>query len=229
MLTGSSFLHVEAETVFDTPAQLREQVVGSALSLALAAVVGTNLGGAGNIGYAVVEGALFAVCFGAVFRCAFDPQRHAAWLAPGTRTLRAFLVATGALLGAGSYMINSVDPDRYGSGEWLPLYIAGGFITAIVVRLLLYGVVLFRAHADERRGLFFTVVAVLFFDFLSCVGQGSPYTWLYGLGFLLYLLTLFVGVPVCILKIDKAHTTGARARSSGPPSPSREERKARAF
>ena len=123
--TGSSFLRVEADSIFDTPAQLREQVVGSALSLALAAVVGANLGGAGNIGYAVVFGALYAVCFGAVFRCAFDPQRHAAWLAPGTRTLPAFLVATGALFGAGSYMIASVDHDRYDSGEWLPLHIAG--------------------------------------------------------------------------------------------------------
>ena len=98
---------VEADTVFDTPAQLREAVVASALSLALAAVVGANLGGAGDIGLAVVYGALNAMCFGAVFRCAFDPQRHAAWLAPGTRTLPAFLVATGALVGAGSYMARS--------------------------------------------------------------------------------------------------------------------------
>ena len=40
MRTGSSFLRVEADAVFDTPAQLREEAVGSALSLALAAVVG---------------------------------------------------------------------------------------------------------------------------------------------------------------------------------------------
>ena len=81
-----TFLRVEADAVFDTPAQLREQVVGSALSLALAAVVGATLVGAGRIGHAVVTGARYAGCFGAVFRCAFDPQRHAAWLAPGTWT-----------------------------------------------------------------------------------------------------------------------------------------------
>ena len=111
MRTGSSFLHVEATTVFDTPAQLREAVVGSALSLALAAVVGAALGGAGNIGYAVVTGARNAACFGLVFRCVFDPQRHAAWLAPGTCTLLAFLVATGVLFVAGAYMVASVNPD----------------------------------------------------------------------------------------------------------------------
>ena len=73
---------------------------------------------------------------------------------------------------------------------------------------------LFRAHADERRGLFFTYAAANFFNFLAI-----------GLGDLLYVLTIFVGFPVCILKIDKAHTTGARARAlSGPPPPSREGR-----
>ena len=109
-------------------------------------------------------------------------------------------------------MFASVNTDRHGSGEWLPLYIAGRFIY-IVVQLLLCGVVLFRAHADEHRGLFFTVVAAFFFYFLSTVGQASPYTWLEGPGGLLYLLALFVGIPVCILKIDKARTTGARAHA----------------
>ena len=118
----------------------------------------------------------------------------------------------GALGGAGEYMVSSVNPDRVGSGEWLPLYITGAFIINLVVVVLLNGVVLFRAHADERRGLFFTTAAMLFSFLLAVVGQASPYTWLIGLGFLLYLLTGGVGGPVCILKIDKAHMTGVRVR-----------------
>ena len=179
--TPSSFLHQQIVDIFDTPAQNWEAVVVGTLAVALVCAVGVGLAGTGNIGYAVAWGVLYGVCYGAVFWCAFDPQRHAAWLAPGTWTLHAFLVATSALRVAGAYMFASVNTDRHGSGEWLPLYIAGRFIY-IFVQLLLCGVVLFRAHADEHRGLFFTVVAAFFFYFLSTVGQASPYTWLEGPG-----------------------------------------------
>ena len=130
--TGSSFLD-QVGTVFVTPAQNRKVVVLGTLVTALASVVGAALAGAGNIGYAVVFSVLYGMCYGAVFWCAFDPQRHAAWLAPDTWTLLAFLVAMGALGGAGEYMVSSVNPDRVGSGEWLPLYITGAFIINLVV------------------------------------------------------------------------------------------------
>ena len=99
--TPSSFLHQQIVDIFDTPAQYREAVAVGLLAVALVCAVGVGLAGTGNIGYAVTVGVMNVVCYGAVFWCAFDPQRHAAWLAPGTRTLRAFLVATGALSGAG--------------------------------------------------------------------------------------------------------------------------------
>ena len=202
--TGSSFLRVEADAVFDTPAQLREQVVGSALSLALAAVVGANLGGAGNIGYAVADSALKAVCFGVVFRCAFDPQRHAAWLAPGTWTLHAFLVATSALGVGGAYLFASVNTDRLGSGSGCrcssPPFIYNIASPSSSTASCSSG----RTRRD--RGLFFTgavrssLSSSLGFSRLrrtrGCMGPPS-------------VCCLVVGLLVCTLKIDKAHTTGS--------------------
>ena len=105
-----------------------------------------------------------------------------------------------------------MNPDRYNSGEWVPPLIVGSFINFIVVYPLLYGVVLFRAHADEHRGLFFTLAAMLVFAFLARGGEGCPYLLLAVLADALYWLTAIVGVPVCILKIDKAHTTAQCGR-----------------